>query len=324
MTETQTQKTSGKASVVCVIVTYNRLALLKETIAAVLGQTCPPRRTIVIDNHSTDGTDGYLATLHGRQGIEVVRLETNTGGAGGFAEGIRRAATLRPDWIWVMDDDTVPAPDAVERMQPFMGVGGVGFLCSRVVWTDGSLHRMNLPGRIGGEAERAATLARLSLAEGCGAEPVAGASFVSLFIKGEVPWKVGLPYKEFFIWSEDAEYTERIVGAGYAGLLVGGSVAVHKTKDNYDASLDTVPASAAWKLYYGERNQSFMRRRRKGGVAFFFSQLNALRLHARKIRKRGLPKDEELALLKASRRGLLAGFAFRPKIEYVGEGNSNG
>ena len=94
-------------------------------------------------------------------------------------------------------------------------------------------------------------------------------------------------------------------------------MATHKTAENYAAAIDTVPAAAAWKLYYGERNQSFMRRERKGALAFFFSQLNALRLHARKIRRRKLPKDEERKLLAACRKGLLAGFTFRPRVEYI-------
>lgn len=314
---TCTDREAGRPRVVGVIVTYNRLRLLKETVEAVTGQTCPPLKTVIIDNHSTDGTAGYLASLGGSQAIEAVSLPANTGGAGGFAEGIRRAARYGADWIWVMDDDTVPAPDAVERMLPFMRCGGVGFLNSKVVWTDGSLHRMNLPGYITDEARRKAVLGRLGMAEGCGAEPIDGASFVSLFIRGSLPREIGLPYKEFFIWSDDAEYTERITAHGYAGLLVEGSVATHKTAENYEASLDTVPAAAAWKLYYGERNQSFMRRRRKGALQFFFSQLNAMRLHARRIRKRGLPPDEERKLVAASRRGLLAGFTFSPKVEYI-------
>lgn len=317
LTKEQMDNGIGNTDVVGVIVTYNRLALLKETVGAVMGQTHPLRKTIIIDNHSTDGTAEYLASLGGNKAIETVRLATNTGGAGGFAEGIRRAALCSPGWIWVMDDDTVPAPDAVERMVPFMGCSGVGFLNSKVVWTDGSLHLMNLPGRIDDEARRKAALERLGLGEGCGAEPIEGASFVSLFVRGSLPREIGLPYKEFFIWSDDAEYTERITRHGYAGLLVEGSVATHKTAENYAAAIDTVPAAAAWKLYYGERNQSFMRRERKGALAFFFSQLNALRLHARKIRRRKLPKDEERKLLAACRKGLLAGFTFRPRVEYI-------
>ena len=47
--------------VICVIVTYNRLELLKESVAAVMQQTYPLHRVVIVDNHSTDGTDNYLA-----------------------------------------------------------------------------------------------------------------------------------------------------------------------------------------------------------------------------------------------------------------------
>lgn len=43
-----------------VIVTYNRLELLKECLACVCRQTIPFSRIIVVDNHSTDGTRDYL------------------------------------------------------------------------------------------------------------------------------------------------------------------------------------------------------------------------------------------------------------------------
>lgn len=43
-----------------VIVTYNRLSLLKECIAAVKNQVLPFDNIIIIDNASSDGTVEYL------------------------------------------------------------------------------------------------------------------------------------------------------------------------------------------------------------------------------------------------------------------------
>ena len=50
------------------IITYNRLALLKECLQAVLGQTWNSFDILVIDNHSTDGTWEYLQALEGKKG----------------------------------------------------------------------------------------------------------------------------------------------------------------------------------------------------------------------------------------------------------------
>ena len=131
--------------VICVIVTYNRLELLKESVAAVMQQTNPLHRVVIVDNHSTDGTDNYLAGLSQNPLFHIVTLEKNTGGAGGFSKGIETAARQQADWIWVMDDDTIPKPDSLERLMAYTTFKDVGYVNSKVVWTEGSLHEMNLP-----------------------------------------------------------------------------------------------------------------------------------------------------------------------------------
>ncbi len=99
--------------VVAVVVTWNRRELLQESLAAVLSQTLPPAQVVVVDNASTDGTTELLDADYGH--LDVVHLTRNTGGAGGFAAGIERALTHRPDLVWLLDDDTVrarPRPSA--------------------------------------------------------------------------------------------------------------------------------------------------------------------------------------------------------------------
>ncbi|HZK35703.1 MAG TPA: glycosyltransferase, partial [Aeromicrobium sp.] len=48
------------------------------------------------------------------------RLETNTGGAGGFSEGTRVALENGADWVWLMDDDVEILPEALDRFAPWM------------------------------------------------------------------------------------------------------------------------------------------------------------------------------------------------------------
>lgn len=306
--------------VACVIVTYNRLALLKEAIAAVMAQTYKVGRIIVVDNASTDGTGAYLSSLSSQdRRILVVSMERNTGGSGGFSEGIKRAALMRPDWIWIMDDDTIPHADALEKMVPYTADERVGYLCSKVVWTDGEWHLMNRPCT----SERKPQWGGWPRKESVQAMPsdtfrIKSASFVSLLIKGIVPYKVGLPYKEFFIWEDDVEYTKRMHMQGWLAYCVVASVVVHKTKTNYVSGLNVIPASSAWKLYYGMRNNTFLKRKRKNFILFLFSCINKYRLRVHRVKKRHLPKEEEKALLSAIRRGMFAGLTFNPRIEYLG------
>ena len=79
-------------SVAAVVVTFNRSRLLLECLASLLGQTQRLAKIIVIDNASSDGTQQALAS-HGylaHPDIDYVRLPHNTGGAGGFHEGVKR------------------------------------------------------------------------------------------------------------------------------------------------------------------------------------------------------------------------------------------
>lgn len=98
--------------VCAVIVTYNRKELLRECLQAVLSQTRPPDHVLVVDNASTDGTPEMLREEFPQ--VEVLRLPENQGGAGGFHEGMKRAYEQGFDWLWLMDDDTLPSPRALE------------------------------------------------------------------------------------------------------------------------------------------------------------------------------------------------------------------
>lgn len=101
--------------VAAVIVTYNRLEKLKTVLRTVRAQTTPPDWIVVIDNASNDGTKEFLAAQDD-PALDVTRLEENTGGAGGFATGTKRAYDLGADLFWLMDDDCYPEPEALERL----------------------------------------------------------------------------------------------------------------------------------------------------------------------------------------------------------------
>src|SRR5690606_4998983 len=102
--------------VVAVVVTYNRAELLQACLDGLAAQTRPVDAVVVIDNASSDGS-GDVARAH-PVGAEVHTLGVNVGGAGGFAAGMALALTgLDPDWLWLMDDDTVPTPSALAEAE---------------------------------------------------------------------------------------------------------------------------------------------------------------------------------------------------------------
>jgi len=240
-------------SVVAVVVAYNRRELLIEVLNALSEQTLAPTRVIVIDNASDDGS-GDAAAAH-PSGVDVVRLTSNTGGAGGFAVGGAHALqTGDADWVWFMDDDTVPTPTALAHL--IAGVGDderVVLAGSRVVWTDGSDHPMNTPRR-----KPFVRRAEAAAAEHLGVLPVRSSSFVSMLVRASTIRERGLPVADYFIWNDDFEFSTRLL-RGRRGVFVPESVVVHKTKKLGATDVDPGP-----RFYYEVRNKLWMLRFSQG------------------------------------------------------------
>ncbi|MBY8848586.1 glycosyltransferase, partial [Saccharothrix sp. MB29] len=90
------------STVAAVVVTYNRKDKLPKVLDHVLAQTQRPDLLVIVDNASTDGTDEVLRRYEGTDGVVLVRLDENTGGAGGFATGMNKAYEQGADFVWIM------------------------------------------------------------------------------------------------------------------------------------------------------------------------------------------------------------------------------
>lgn len=95
-------------TVLALVVTHNRLELLKRCITHLQQQTAKPD-LLIIDNLSTDGTKEYLT----RNNIAHITQE-NTGSAGGWERGINEGWSRGYAFIWMMDDDGFPDADALK------------------------------------------------------------------------------------------------------------------------------------------------------------------------------------------------------------------
>lgn len=232
-----------RIEVTAVVVSYNREELLAQCLDGLAAQTRPADRVLVIDNASTDGAVS-VAKYH-KIHPEVVQLPRNVGGAGGFAAGIAAAiepwlGAIGPDgasldgtqrFVWLMDDDTVPQPPALERLleaaERCVEQNGLvpTALGSKAVWTDGREHLMNRP--------RPRTFVRKGVRELAG-EPgsfqVRSLSFVSCLLNaGAIVGTGRLPRAAYFLWNDDFEYTTALLKNGI-GYYIPESVVVHKTK----------------------------------------------------------------------------------------------
>src|SRR5690606_21383745 len=99
-------------NITAAIVTYNRLDYLKQLISALKSQSRVPDRIVVINNSSTDGTADYLRQ---NPDIEVI-TQGNYGSSGGQFTAAKYCYESGSEWIWLMDDDVIPAINCLENL----------------------------------------------------------------------------------------------------------------------------------------------------------------------------------------------------------------
>lgn len=223
--------------IMSVVVTYNRKELLLECVEAIVKQTYKIEKIIIIDNNSTDGTyeilesKGYLSN----EQILYKKLNENIGGAGGFYEGMKLARELNAEWVWIMDDDTIPKENSLEELIKAIDIVNdkVSFFASSVFSVNDET--MNVP-LINTD------LGNNGYQDWCkylkdGIVKINQATFVSLLINGEAMKKIGLPCKDYFIWGDDIEYTLRLNKYYGQAYMVGKSQVIHKRKGGQALSL---------------------------------------------------------------------------------------
>jgi GT2 family glycosyltransferase len=190
--------------IAAVVVTYNRKKLLAECLDALLSETRPLDSIIVIDNASTDGTEEFLKKNYLHNPIfDYTRLAENIGGAGGFYKGVKRGYEQGFDWLWLMDDDTRPRADALQKIIDNGIDPGVAYSSVSISDTTETLSW----GVVNSDENERWIKDLKDLPNKSFNTP--GAPFNGFLISREIIRVAGLPDKEF-LYGEDLEYSVRI------------------------------------------------------------------------------------------------------------------
>lgn len=224
--------------VTAIVVTYNRLALLKECVAALLAQDYENMDILLVDNHSTDGTDEYIRELlqNHKDKIRALFLKENIGGAGGFHEGMKESLKSDTDWLWLMDDDTIPEKEACTELCKAVAVidDKIGYLSSNVYGMQNEC--MNTPRmKFMQKGDNGYADWNIHLADSL--VKVNSATFCACFVSTKAARSVGLPIKEYFLWGDDTEYTLRLSKYYGQAWLVGKSRVLHKRANGQSLSI---------------------------------------------------------------------------------------
>ena len=204
-------------SVASVTTSYNSAQELARHLEALRCQSRALQEIIVVDNASTDNTSAMLASRYPE--ITVLRMSSNLGTGGALAAGLAYAAgDKKHDWIWMFDQDSVPAMDALDAMlreaQQLNGnASEVGILaalpvdennknsCTPWLWRD---RFVKPPTEF---LARPIMFADLVITSGS-------------MVRREVVEKIGFPRADFFIDFVDYEYCLRARSHGYKIAVV--------------------------------------------------------------------------------------------------------
>jgi GT2 family glycosyltransferase len=308
----QTNPRESFGRITACILTYNRKDTLLICIRAVLAQSCPVDRIMVYDNASTDGTQEELA----RAGflddprITVLRAETNTGPAGGFSALFRAGYATGCEWLWAMDDDVIPEPDALAELvvayeKNFSRPEEIGFLVSRVQTPDGEPN--NVPDIDNTQDHHSQPRWAHLLHRGM--VKVAWSTLNSILLPRSTFRDFGFTSPDFFYGGEEIDLTLRIVKER-PGYLVGRSLATHlrETSGSFHP-LNEKNAARIPLYFYFYRNQIYLRRSFWSRKVLIRFSLGVLRDVVRVLLRGEHGKKMAWTMLK----GMVAGFFFKPR-----------
>jgi GT2 family glycosyltransferase len=216
-------------NIAAVVVTYNRRDILIDTLRALLQQGDALGAIYLTDNASSDGTKEALQQtgLLADRRLHYLRLEHNSGGAGGFAHGLQQAFRQGFDAYWLMDDDACPTPRALEHLLEAVsehlecaayGSAAVAWhepqRCLMLCWPAMPLHT----------GSRCPIQHHDLLPEVAAVENL---PFLGLLVPHRLVATAGLPDASFFVDGEDVEYSQRLRQCGASLYLVKKSLIHH-------------------------------------------------------------------------------------------------
>jgi GT2 family glycosyltransferase len=179
--------------------------------------------TVVVDNASTDDSVSRIQAAH--RGVRLLQTGKNLGFSGGNNVGIREVMRQEVDYVWLLNNDTEPAPqvlcELVRTAEADPTVGAVGSVLHYAsdpqkvqAWGGGWINLWN------GYSSHA-----MAPPEGGGLDFLTAAS---ILVRRRALEEVGLMDDRFFLYWEDAELCFRLRKNGWSLAVASGAVVLHK------------------------------------------------------------------------------------------------
>jgi len=191
----------------------------------------PAYKILVVDNGSTDGSDQEIQQAY--PDVEFLQTGSNLGYAEGNNAGIRHATQENPDYVFVLNNDTLLDPDMLTRLvqsaesDPKVVMTGPTMYCtdpadilfaagSFVDWSAGTINHRGMF-QPAGKFSDLKTNNPVDFIVGCGV--LVRTSFIR---------EAGVLDPDYYLNYEDVEWGVRAVKRGYQVLHVPSAVMWHK------------------------------------------------------------------------------------------------
>lgn len=262
-------------------------------------------RLAVVDNDSQDGSYERLRDEVAAEGWEDVEVQ-QTGHNGGFGAGnnfaIRRALASSdpPDFVYLLNSDAFPEPDAIVALLSFMERHpDVGIAGSQLYGTDGDPHisAFRFPSL---ESEVLGT-ARLGLLERLWPQrevpirprpdrtrPVDWLAGASMMIRRDVLEDVGLFDERFFLYFEETDLCRRARLRGWTTWYVVESQVAHVGH----GSTGLKDLSRPMPRYWFDSRRHYFRKNHGKAYTWAANAAHAMALASFKVRARLQRKDD--------------------------------
>ncbi|MGK0619328.1 glycosyltransferase family 2 protein [Meiothermus cerbereus] len=203
----------------------------------------PRYRLRVLDNASPNDAVAQLRAAY--PGLEIVELKRNLGFAGGNNVGIRQALAEGADYVWLLNPDTIPEPEALSAMV------GLAEQDPRIGAVGSVILEMDNPQQVqawgGGEVVLSWGLIRL-LTHPRQAARLSYISGASLLVRRRALEQVGLLDEGFFMYGEDCDYGLRLRKAGFLLAVAPQARVRHKGGTSWHGSLQADENFAAYNV----------------------------------------------------------------------------
>jgi hypothetical protein len=212
----------------------------------------PEIKIIVVDNHSFGNDVGLLENNY-KGYIQILKNDLNLGFAGGNNIGIKKALESNPDYILIINNDTIVEPNFLSVLLDLFKLDeNLGIIAPQINYYDEPKKVWSAGGKI--SKIRSSGFAITNKLENEISQIDRHVEFVSgccMLIKKEVFQTVGLFDENYFLYLEDTDLCHRVNKAGYKIVVTPKSKIFHKVNKSTQKNDSTLP------LYYTTRNRLY-------------------------------------------------------------------